>query len=195
MTYPEIQRRAQVQLDAVVGPDRLPTLNDRSQLPYIDALLKEVMRFTPVTPLGKNNVSLFGTFWADQHVFSTTPPYRYGWRISGVSYCERFCGHWGTSFRSSSHQLGILKMKPYVECLVSRIPHHHVLILERCNIGTCCTTRSIIPNLNCSNLSDSSKLMEPWTRMCLNQKWRSALGEGMRIILFRTLVLTQSTHM
>ena len=62
MTYPEIQRRAQAQLDAVVGPDRLPTLNDRSQLPYIDALLKEVLRFTPVTPLGKNNVSLFGTF-------------------------------------------------------------------------------------------------------------------------------------
>ena len=65
MTYPETQRRAQAQLDAVVGPDRLPTLNDRSQLPYIDALLKEVMRFTPVTPLGKNNVSLFGAFWAD----------------------------------------------------------------------------------------------------------------------------------
>ena len=76
MTYPEIQKFAQAQLDAVVGPDRLPTLNDRSQLPYIDALLKEVMRFTPVTPLGKNIISPFGPFWAEQDDFSTTPPHR-----------------------------------------------------------------------------------------------------------------------
>lgn len=53
MAHPEIQKRAQAQLDAVVGPDRLPTLNDRDQLPYIDAILKEVTRSAPVTPLGE----------------------------------------------------------------------------------------------------------------------------------------------
>ncbi|KAK7688955.1 hypothetical protein QCA50_007646 [Cerrena zonata] len=51
MAHPEIQKRAQTQLDAVVGSDRHPTLNDRDQLPYIDAILKEVTRSVPVTPL------------------------------------------------------------------------------------------------------------------------------------------------
>lgn len=45
-------RKAQAQLDAVVGRDRLPTFNDRAQLPYIDAIVKEVMRWRPVGPMG-----------------------------------------------------------------------------------------------------------------------------------------------
>ncbi|KDQ23402.1 hypothetical protein PLEOSDRAFT_1109045 [Pleurotus ostreatus PC15] len=49
--HPEAQRKAQDELDAVVG-DRLPTFEDREQLPYIRALLKEVTRWQPVTPMG-----------------------------------------------------------------------------------------------------------------------------------------------
>ena len=44
--------QAQVQLDAVVGRDRLPTFNDRAQLPYIDAIVKEVIRWRPAGPMG-----------------------------------------------------------------------------------------------------------------------------------------------
>ncbi|TFY79434.1 hypothetical protein EWM64_g4580 [Hericium alpestre] len=50
--YPEVQKKAQEELDAVVGNDRLPMINDRSQLPYIDAIVKEVLRWSPVAPLG-----------------------------------------------------------------------------------------------------------------------------------------------
>ncbi|CAI7597643.1 unnamed protein product [Penicillium palitans] len=49
--FPDIQRRAQAELDLVVG-SRLPILNDRPNLPYVDALMKEVMRWHPIGPLG-----------------------------------------------------------------------------------------------------------------------------------------------
>ncbi|ETW82095.1 hypothetical protein HETIRDRAFT_475560 [Heterobasidion irregulare TC 32-1] len=48
--FPETQRRAQAELDAVVGPDRLPEYADRDQLPYVDALCMELMRWKLVTP-------------------------------------------------------------------------------------------------------------------------------------------------
>ena len=50
--HPEVVQRAQAQLDAVVGRDRLPTFNDQSQLPYIEAIVKEVMRWRPAGPMG-----------------------------------------------------------------------------------------------------------------------------------------------
>ena len=50
--FPEVQRKAQAEIDAVVGPDRLPNLNDRSSLPYVEAVIKEVLRWQPVLPLG-----------------------------------------------------------------------------------------------------------------------------------------------
>ncbi|KAJ7271330.1 cytochrome P450 [Mycena haematopus] len=43
--YPDVQAAAQRELDQVVGNDRLPEISDRSQLPYIDALCKEVIRW------------------------------------------------------------------------------------------------------------------------------------------------------
>ncbi|KAI0275201.1 cytochrome P450 [Gloeopeniophorella convolvens] len=49
--YPEVQRKAQAELDAVVGCDRLPDFSDREQLPYISAILEEALRWHPVTPL------------------------------------------------------------------------------------------------------------------------------------------------
>jgi cytochrome P450 len=50
--FPQVQRRAQAELDAVIGRDRLPTFDDRTRLPYIEALCKELMRWQMVTPLG-----------------------------------------------------------------------------------------------------------------------------------------------
>ena len=50
--YPTIQRRAQDELDCVVGLDRLPTPADREHLPYINALMKEILRWHPIAPTG-----------------------------------------------------------------------------------------------------------------------------------------------
>ena len=50
--FPQVQRRAQAELDAVIERDRLPTFDDRLRLPYIEALCKELMRWNMVTPIG-----------------------------------------------------------------------------------------------------------------------------------------------
>ncbi|KAI9437412.1 hypothetical protein BJY52DRAFT_601857 [Lactarius psammicola] len=42
--YPQVQKRAQVELDSVVSGDRLPTYDDKSRLPYIEAMRKETIR-------------------------------------------------------------------------------------------------------------------------------------------------------
>lgn len=42
LAHPEVQRKAQTELDEVVGSNRLPTLNDIEELPYIRAIQAEV---------------------------------------------------------------------------------------------------------------------------------------------------------
>ncbi|EJD41504.1 cytochrome P450 [Auricularia subglabra TFB-10046 SS5] len=49
---PEVQLKAQDELDRVVGRDRLPTFADRARLPYVEAVIREVYRKYPVLPLG-----------------------------------------------------------------------------------------------------------------------------------------------
>ena len=51
--YPEVQKKAQAEIDAVVGPNRLPDFHDRPSLPYINALLKEMTRWNLVLPFGR----------------------------------------------------------------------------------------------------------------------------------------------
>ncbi|KAL2871204.1 cytochrome P450 [Aspergillus lucknowensis] len=50
--YPEVQKNAQEELDRVLGPNNLPTFEDRSRLPYIEAVVKESLRWHPVGPMG-----------------------------------------------------------------------------------------------------------------------------------------------
>ena len=50
--YPDVQKCAQAEIDSVIGRDRLPTFEDRESLPYIDAVLRETLRWEPVVPLG-----------------------------------------------------------------------------------------------------------------------------------------------
>ena len=49
---PEVQKKAQREIDEVVGNERLPTADDIEQLPYIRAIVSEAFRFHPVDPLG-----------------------------------------------------------------------------------------------------------------------------------------------
>ncbi|OAX34801.1 cytochrome P450 [Rhizopogon vinicolor AM-OR11-026] len=50
--YPEVQVKAQADIDRVVGKDRLPNFNDRPALPYVEAVLRETLRWHPVLPMG-----------------------------------------------------------------------------------------------------------------------------------------------
>lgn len=49
----DVQKKAQAEIDAVVGPDRLPCLADRPDLPYVDAIVTEVLRWNSVAPTGE----------------------------------------------------------------------------------------------------------------------------------------------
>ena len=69
VAHPEVQAKAQREIDEVVGTDRMPTLNDFAKLPYLRAVVSEVRpldwiilevvaniaaqthRFRPVAPL------------------------------------------------------------------------------------------------------------------------------------------------
>ena len=50
--HPEVQRKAQEEIERVVGRDRLPTFEDRAQLPYLECVIREVYRWNPAAPLG-----------------------------------------------------------------------------------------------------------------------------------------------
>ena len=52
LLYPEAQKKAQEELDRVIGTDHLPSLNDRENLPYIWAMVKETLRWNPIGPMG-----------------------------------------------------------------------------------------------------------------------------------------------
>ncbi|KAG2089752.1 cytochrome P450 [Suillus discolor] len=56
--YPDVQRRAQAEIDSVVGRDRLPTFEDSASLPYIDAIVRETFRWQPIVPLGIPHTAL-----------------------------------------------------------------------------------------------------------------------------------------
>ena len=49
--YPDVQKKAQAEIDAVVGPNRLPDFHDRPSLPYINAVVKKSSRCNLVYPL------------------------------------------------------------------------------------------------------------------------------------------------
>jgi cytochrome P450 len=52
--YPDVQLRAQAELDCVVGRDRLPEFSDKKDLLYVNAVMSECLRWIPVAPMGSS---------------------------------------------------------------------------------------------------------------------------------------------
>ena len=50
--YPDVQSRARAEINQVVKHDKVLSINDRASLPYLDAILREVLRWYPTIPLG-----------------------------------------------------------------------------------------------------------------------------------------------
>ncbi|KAN0070575.1 cytochrome P450 [Elaphomyces granulatus] len=50
--HPESAGKAREELDSVVGPNRLPSFDDISNLLYVNAFIKEVLRWRPIAPIG-----------------------------------------------------------------------------------------------------------------------------------------------
>lgn len=51
--YPEAQKKAQLEIDMVTGAHRLPDYSDRASMPYVEAFYRELMRWSPTTPVGE----------------------------------------------------------------------------------------------------------------------------------------------
>ena len=47
---PDVQSRAQAEIDSVVGKDKLPEFDDLPSLPYVEAIMMELLRWHPVLP-------------------------------------------------------------------------------------------------------------------------------------------------
>ena len=61
-------KKAQAELDAVVGPHRLPDFGDQASLPYVNALLKEVLRWHVVTPIALPHRTVADNDYSGYHI-------------------------------------------------------------------------------------------------------------------------------
>ena len=59
--HPDVQRRLQEEIDSVVPRDRLPSLDDKQKLPYMEAAILEIMRFKTLAPLGVPHITMCDT--------------------------------------------------------------------------------------------------------------------------------------
>ncbi|XP_028666621.1 cytochrome P450 2J4-like [Erpetoichthys calabaricus] len=67
MKYPHVQEQVRAEIDSVIGRERPPSMEDRTNMPYTDAVIHEIQRFSNIVPLGllrktNEDVTLSGCF-------------------------------------------------------------------------------------------------------------------------------------
>ncbi|KAH8824029.1 cytochrome P450 [Flagelloscypha sp. PMI_526] len=63
LVFPQVQNKAQEELDRVVGKDRLPGFEDKKNLPYLQAICQELLRWTSLVPLALPHRAMEDDVW------------------------------------------------------------------------------------------------------------------------------------
>ncbi|KAF2639905.1 cytochrome P450 [Massarina eburnea CBS 473.64] len=66
--HPHVMKKAQEELDRVVGPLRMPTWDDEMSLPYVRAVIKEAHRWAPIGSLGVPHATTRDDTYHGQHI-------------------------------------------------------------------------------------------------------------------------------
>ncbi|KAF8314232.1 cytochrome P450 [Clavulina sp. PMI_390] len=82
LLHPKAQKKAQEELDRVVGHNRLPTIEDQPNLPYLDAVVKEVLRWRPVVPISVPTTPRRADLYGDYLIPSEVMVIQNTWAIS-----------------------------------------------------------------------------------------------------------------
>ncbi|KAG8966557.1 hypothetical protein FRC03_011695 [Tulasnella sp. 419] len=81
VAFPEVQKKAQEEIDRVIGSDRAPVLSDIEHLPYIQAIIKETHRFRPVAPLAIPHSTIADVTYKGYHIPAGTTIFVNNWGI------------------------------------------------------------------------------------------------------------------
>ncbi|KAK3370611.1 putative O-methylsterigmatocystin oxidoreductase [Podospora didyma] len=81
MQNPRVQQKARAEIDHIVGPSRLPTLDDIPNLPYTNLVLQETYRMNPLSPLGIPHASVADDIYDGMFIPRGTIVYQNVWAM------------------------------------------------------------------------------------------------------------------
>lgn len=67
--YPNVQTKGQREIEELLGGNRLPEMGDRESLPYVNRILKEVLRWRMIAPLGMSIIQFYLALAQTTHGF------------------------------------------------------------------------------------------------------------------------------
>ncbi|XP_069602821.1 cytochrome P450 2C11-like [Ranitomeya imitator] len=68
LKHPDVEERIHQEIDKVIGRDRAPCVEDRSHMPYMDAVIHEIQRYIDLIPMGSPRKVIRDVTFRDFHI-------------------------------------------------------------------------------------------------------------------------------